>query len=182
MIRKMKWVDVGSWQATLASLLPLWLLSFAILPEDRPPLHIPGQLAGVAFVLSITVCIFLLWKCWMTFELALYSLLFPVVLVLGHDEMSSAYKIPLILLCTFILTIGILGYHYSLYRDAIGVAWLILLFAFIATWVFTLHLDQNYWQMAAELGYNACDSQGCAPLSPTGTSWWILFFRVIRGY
>ena len=181
-IRKMWWVDVGSWQATLASLLPLWLLILAILPEGRPRLPIPDQVPVVAFVLSIAICIFLLWKGWMTVELALYSFLFPFILVFAHDEMSSAFKTPLFLLSALFLTIGIVGYHYCLHRDAVGAAWLLLLFVFIATWIFNLHVDQNYWQMAGELGYNACDSYGCVPLAPKGTSLWTIFFRVIRGY
>jgi hypothetical protein len=178
-LRKMWWVDVGSWQATLASLLPLWLLTFIILPVD---VDAPGQLGIAVFVLAIAICIFLLWKGWMTFELVLYSLVCPIILWFGHDEESTSFQIPLFLLCSILLSIGIVGYHYSLYRDAVGIAWLILLFVFIATWVFTLHTYQNYWRMAGDLGYNACDSQGCVPPTPTGTSWWILFFRVIRGY
>jgi hypothetical protein len=117
----------------------------------------------------------------MTFEILLYCL-FPFLLMVPLDETSMAYRITLILSCTVFLSIGIVGYHISLNRDKIGLAWLILLLVFIGTWFFASHANQNYWQMAGDLGYNACDNDGCVPLTPTGTSWWILFFRVIGGY
>jgi hypothetical protein len=179
-IRKMGWVDVGSWQATLASLLPIWLLSFAM-AMSWAQTYIPTELACIAFWFVPIVGLFLIWKGWMTVEVLLYSL-FPILLAFYVDETSTTYRIPLYFVCTLFLSIGIVGYHYSLNRDKVGLAWLILLLVFIATWFFASHVNQNYWQIAGELGYNACDNEGCVPLTPTGTSWWILFFRVMRGY
>ena len=117
----------------------------------------------------------------MTFEILLYCL-FPFLLMIPLDETSMAYRVTLILACTVLLSMGIVGYHISLNRDRIGLAWLILLLVFMGTWFFASHANQNYWQMAVDLGYNACDNEGCVALTPTGTSWWILFFRVIGGY
>ena len=179
-IRKMRWVDVGSWQATLASLLPLWLLSFAM-AMGWSQAYIPTELACVAFWLVPILGLLLIWKGWMTVDVLLYSL-FPILLAFYVDEYSITYSIPLYLVCAVFLSIGIVGYHYSLYRDKVGLAWMILLLIFIVTWIFVNYTNQNYWQMAGDLGYNACDNDGCVPLTPTGTSWWVLFFRVLRGY
>ena len=179
-IRKMWWVDVGSWQATLASLLPLWLLSLS-LAIGLSQIDIPIYLLYVAFWLFPILSLFFIWKGWMTIEVLLFSL-FPILLLFSLDETSMAYRVTLILACTVFLSIGIIGYHISLNRDKVGLAWLILLLVFIVTWFFVSHANQNYWQMAGDLGYNACDNDGCVPLTPTGTSWWILFLRVVRGY
>jgi hypothetical protein len=179
-IRKMWWVDVGTWQATLASLLPLWLLSLALVMAFSQ-MDIPIGLLYIAFCLFPILSLVVIGTGWMTFDVLLYSL-FPILLLFSLDETSMAYRITLILACTVFLSIGIVGYHISLNRDKIGLAWLILLLVFIATWFFASHANQNYWQMADALGYNACDNNGCVPLTPKGTSWWILFFRVISGY
>jgi hypothetical protein len=179
-IRNMWWVDVGSWQATLASLLPLWLLSLAIVMAYSD-IDIPIGLLYIAFWLFPILSLVFIAKGWMTFEVLLYSL-FPILLLFSLDEASMAYRITLILTCTVFLSIGIVGYHISLNRDKIGLAWLILLLVFIVTWFFASHANQNYWQVAGALGYNACDNDGCVSLTPKGTSWWILFFRVISGY
>ena len=47
-IRNMRSVDVGSWQATLASLLPLWLLSLSIVIVFSP-INVPISLLVVTF-------------------------------------------------------------------------------------------------------------------------------------
>jgi hypothetical protein len=176
----MRWVDVGSWQATLASLLPLWLLSLSIVIFFSQ-INIPIGLLYVALWLFPILSLVFIAKGWMTFEVLLYSL-FPVLLLFQLDETSMAYRITLILACTVLLSIGIVGYHISLNRDRIGLAWFLLLLVFLATWFFASHANQNYWQMAVDLGYNACDNEGCMTLIPTDNSWWFLFFRVIRGY
>jgi hypothetical protein len=179
-IRKMRWVDVGSWQATLASLLPLWFLCLAMVMAFSQ-IDIPVGLVYIAFWLFPILSLVFIGIGWMTFEVLLYSL-FPILLQFSLDETSMAYRITLIVACTVFLSIGIVGYHISLNRDKIGLAWLILLLVFIATWFFASRTNQNYWQMADALGYYACDNNGCAPLIPKSTSWWILFFRVISGY
>jgi TRAP-type uncharacterized transport system fused permease subunit len=61
----------------------------------------------------------------MTVKLILYSL-FPLVLLMTFDEISTTYKSPFIMLCTLILTAGIVGYQRN--RSARW-RWLILLSA-----------------------------------------------------
>ena len=178
-IMKIQWADEDSWMATLASLLPLWLLSFVIMGEGFPQAPISRGLAVTAFYLAIAVSIFLLWKGWLTFDLILYSL-FPFILLFIFDEIHTSYKTPFILLCALILTIGIVGYQRSLYKDSVTLAWLILLLVAIATWVLASHANLNYWHMVSDLGYVECfpGAQGCAPLAGNETPWWVLFFSL----
>jgi hypothetical protein len=160
----------------LASLLPLWLLSIAIMVEGFPPPPISVELAYTSFILAISVSIVLLWKRWMTVELILYSLV-PFILLGTFDEISTTYKTPFIFLCTLILTAGIVGYHS--FRSAQW-RWLILLPAAGVTLMMASHAAEGFWQMASDLGYGACfpDAHGCAPLTGQETPWLILFFNL----
>ena len=174
-IEYIRWADPPVWQATLANSLPLWLLSFALLPS--PPLF-SEMPAGIFFVLFIAVIILLLWLRWFTPELILYTF-FPIIPVFLFDEMSARYETYFILFCALILTLGIFGYHLNLHKGTLGLAWLILLVVFIGTWMLASHANQNYWQMVAELGYGcAPDMPDCAPLPDNATPWWVLFFRL----
>ena len=166
-IRKIGWADLGSWTAALASLLPLWLLSAVM----------AGEIAVAAIPLAAVVCVALLRKGWMTLELVLYSL-FPLTLIFLLDEMSMIYKAPLILLCALLLTMGIFGYQRSLFHDRIGLAWLILLAACIATWYFCRYATQNYWQVAGDWDLFKClpGTPGCS-LSGDLPPWWTVFFK-----
>lgn len=173
-VKEIRWADPRSWSTALASLLPLWLLSFAIMAEGfpRPPISI--ELAITSFVLAISVSIVLLWKRWMTVELILYSLV-PLVLLITFDEISTTYKSPFIVLCTLILTAGIVDYQRN--RSARW-RWLILLSAAVVTLVMAWHATSSFWHMAGDLGYKECfpDAAGCAPLTGQETPWWVLFF------
>jgi hypothetical protein len=60
-IRKMWWVDVGSWQATLASLLPLWLLSLSMV-IGFSQINIPIGLRYVTFWLFPILSLIFIWK------------------------------------------------------------------------------------------------------------------------
>jgi hypothetical protein len=177
-IEYIRWADPPLRKATLANLLPLWLVSFAIMGEGFPH-PISGRLAITAFVLAIAVSIVLLWIRWLTPELLLYSF-FPFIFLYMFDEISTSYKTPLILLCALFLTTGIVGYQLSLNKDSLGLGWLILLLVAIATWFFASHAVQNYWQMTSDLGYVDCmpDFQGCAPLTGNETPWWVLFLSL----
>jgi len=155
-IPKIEWEELGSWKATLASLLPLWLFFFAF-ANISPGLEIFEILALIAFYLIIPVCIVSLWKGWMTFDLLLYSF-FPITTIFLFDEMDWSYRTFILLSCTLILTVGIVGYQRSLNKDSVTLAWLTLLLTAIAAWIFASHAAQNYWQMG------------------NGTPWWILFF------
>jgi hypothetical protein len=173
-VKEIRGAASPSWLITLASLLPLWLLSVSVMAEGfpRPPISI--ELARVSFVFAIFVSIVLLWKRWMTVELILYGLM-PFVLLYAFDEISTTYKTPFIILCTLILTVGIAGYQR--YRSTWW-RWPILLFAGVATLMMAWHANLSFWQMADDLGYIRClpDAHGCAPLTGQETPWWILFF------
>lgn len=149
-----RWADPPLWKATFANILPLWLLSLMFLPSP-----ISGKLAGILFMLTIAVIIFLLWIRWFTPELILYSL-FPIIPIMIFEEVPASYKIPFILFCALLLSIGIFGYQLSFHKGFVGLAWLILLVVFIGTWILASHANQNYWQM-----------------TDNATPWWILFFR-----
>jgi len=173
-VKEIRWADPRSWSATLASLLPLWLLSFAIMAEGFPRPPVSVALAITSFVLAIAVSIVLFWKRWMTIELILYSLV-PLVLLITFDEISTTYKSPFIILCTLLLTAGLVGYQRN--RSARW-RWLILVSIAVVTLVMASHAASSFWQMAGDLGYGECfpDAQGCAPLTGQETPWWTLFF------
>lgn len=176
-IKEIRWAAEDSWITTLASLLPLWLLYLAIMAEGFPQPPILVEWAVTALVLALAVSIVLLWKGWLEIDILLYSL-FPFILVIVFDEISTTYKTPLILLCALIMTSGIIGAKRS---SSLTVRWLILLIAAVATWVLASHAIQSYWQMVGDLGYGAfpseCmpDTQDC-PLIGNQTPWWVLFF------
>lgn len=157
--------ELGSWRAAVASLLPLWLITLAY-----------TSLGYAGLLLAIAVSIILLWKIWMTPELVLYSIL-PLMFPFMFEEVYMSYRIPFLLLCTFILTFGIIGYQRVLTRS-VTFAWLILLLVGIAAWALASHATQNYWQMACMTGCFEC-SPGAPGCPPTGelTPWWILFFH-----
>lgn len=165
-----------SWRTTLASLLPLWLLTISIMVEGFPQPPIPIGLAVTSFVLAILVSIALLWKGWMKVELVLYSLL-PFVFLFAFDEISTTYKSPFIVLCSLILTAGIVGYQRS--RSA-WLSWLIMLSASVATLVMASHAANSFWDMVADLGFEECfpDAEGCVSLTGQEIPWWVLFFSL----
>jgi hypothetical protein len=155
-VPKIEWEELGSWKATLASLLPLWLFFFAFTNISGSFLEI---LEIIAFYLILPVCIVSLLKGWMTFELLLYSF-FPIPIMFLFDEMDWSFRISILLFCTLILTVGIVGYQRSLNKDSVTLAWLILLLTAIAAWIFASHAVQNYWQMGSE------------------TPWWVILFSL----
>jgi hypothetical protein len=177
--KKIRWVTEDSWIATLANLLPLWLLSLAITAEGFSDPTISPELGITASVLAIVVVIVLLWKWWLPFDVLLVSFV-PFLLLFKFDEISTSYKTPFILLCALILSIGIVGAQRS---RSVSVRWLILLFVAVAVLVLSSNAVQNYWQMVSDLGYHECmpDYPGCAPLTGNETPWWVLFFSLLRG-
>ena len=175
-ITKPQWFSEDSWLATLVSLLPLWLWSLATTLEGfpRPPISLE-VVAIASFWLAIPVCIVLLWKSWLTFDILLVSLT-PFVFLYLFDEISTNYKTPFILLSALILSIGLV---LAQRRGSLTVRWLILLFVTVAVLVLSSNAAQSYWQMAGELGYVNCfpDAFGCPPIPGDATPWWILFFK-----
>ena len=173
-IKKFYWTMEDSWIAILASLLPLWLLSVAVMGEGFPkPVSIEWAIA--AFILAIASSIVLLWKGWLEIDIILYSL-FPFILLFMFEEISTTYKSPFILLCALILSIGIIGAKRS---NSVTVRWLILLLLAVTTWVLASRAAQNYWQMFDGLDFPfGCfpGTQDC-PLPANLSPWWVLFFR-----
>lgn len=172
--KKYRWVTEDTWNATLASLLPLWLLSLAITTEGFPDPPILPELGITAFVLAIVVSIVLLWKWWLPFDVLLISFI-PFLLLFKFDEISTSYKTPFILLCALTLSIGIVGAQSC---SSVTVRWLILLFVAVAVLVLSSNAIQNYWQMVDGLGFPfECmpDTQDC-PLPGNLSPWWVLFF------
>lgn len=170
--------ELGSWWAILTSPLPLWLFSITVTVEGFPKPPISLGLAITALALAILISAILLWKGWLTPELILYNL-FPFIILVAFDEISTRYKTPFILLCALILTVGIIGYQ-LIYRRSIKLGWLILVVVFAGTWLLAANAAQNYWQMVSDLGYVECmpDYTGCAPLTGDETPWWVLFFSL----
>jgi formate hydrogenlyase subunit 3/multisubunit Na+/H+ antiporter MnhD subunit len=176
-VKETQWADPASWIMTLGGLLPLWLLSLSIMAEGFPRPPISREVAVSSFVTAIIVSIVLMWKRWMTIELLLYSL-FPFLLLSTFDEISTTYKTPFIILCTLILTAGVVGYQRI--RSSRLRRWPILLVVAVITWFAALHATDSFWGMASDLGYEQCfpDAHGCAPLTGQETPWWILFFSL----
>jgi len=177
-IRKLQYVNKDSWLATFASLLPLWLWSFAISVEGFPSPPIPVVVGVAFFWLAIPLSIVLLWKQWLPPDVLLISLI-PFVFVFNFDEISTRYKTPFILFCALILSIGFIVAQRS---KSVTVRWLILLFVAVAVLVLSSNAAQNYWHMAGALGHFefGCfpDMQGCPPLTGGETPWWVLFFSL----
>ncbi len=174
-MQKIEWEELGFWKATLASLLPLWLLSLAIMAEGFPHPPISGEWAVTAIYLAIAISIVLLWIGWLEFDIILYSL-FPFILLFMFDEIATTYKSPFILLCAIILSIGIIGAKRS---NSVTVRWLILLLLAVTVWVLASHAAQSYWQMFDGLGFAfRCfpGTQDC-PLPANLNPWWVLFFN-----
>jgi hypothetical protein len=176
-IMKIRWAAQDSWMAILATLLPLWLLSFTIMVEGFPNPPISLAMAIVAFVLAIAISIVLLRVCWLTLDLILYSL-FPFVFLFVFDEISTSYKTPFILVCALILSIAMVGAQRS---SSENLRWRIWLVINILIWVLASHALERYWDMVDNLVFfGDCFpyTKGCLPLAGNETPWWVLFFSL----
>ena len=158
-----------SWKETLASLLPLWLMSIAIMAEGFPSTHIPPGLAVVAFVGSIVISIALALKHWILLE-GLYIFI-PLALMVQFDEISTAYKTPMIILCALILSAGILGCQRSRIR---WVGWVCLLVAAAVTFAAASTATTGYWDLVSQGGFDFCYPD-CLPATDQ-YPWWSIFF------
>jgi hypothetical protein len=162
-----------SWGATLASLLPLWLLSLSITAEGFPHPPIPAGLAFAAFVCALASGLVLLWLRWMTFELTLYSLI-PITFLFTLDEISTGYKTPFIILCGLLLTAGGIGYQHS---HPLWLRWLILLVGAALALTVASFMGDRYWILVSQGGFDAC-YPGCVPPMDAAHPWWGVFFLV----
>jgi hypothetical protein len=167
-------ITSSRWSIILPNLLPIWLVSIAIMAEGfpRPPISI--ELATASFISAVGASIALMWKRWMPVELFLYNLT-PFVLLYTFDEITTVYKTPFILICCLILTFGSIIYQYS--RPS-TLRWLVLLSVAMVTLLSASHAANSFWTMAGDLGYRECfpDYTGCAPLSNQARLWWSIFF------
>jgi hypothetical protein len=170
----LRYTRTRPWMEPIASLLPLWLLSFAIMAEGfpRPPVSVE---LGIAFVILATlISLLLVWKRPTNVVLVIYSLI-PYTFLFLFDEITTTYKSPFIFLSALILTAGALAFHSS---RSWPVRILVLLLAAVMTLFLAANAAENFWGMAADLGYVECfpDYSGCAPLSADAAPWWRLFF------
>lgn len=172
--QRIDWSTPSPWLKTAATLLPLWLVALAVMGEGFPEPPVSIEAAGVFFLLAVGLSILLLWQRWMTVELLLYTFL-PLAFMFAFDEISTAYKTPFILLCTLILTVGLIGYQHS------TTTWW-RVFSLVAAAVVCLalawHAMSNYWQVVAALNYGDCfpDAADCGQLAGHAPPWWALFF------
>jgi hypothetical protein len=177
-VNRIRMAQPRSWSTTLASMLPLWLLSLSIMVEGFPPPPISGEVAIAAFVTTIVLSILLTWKRWMTIELLLYSLS-PFRFLVAFDEISTRYKSGFIVVCAVILTSGVVGYQRG--RLSRALRWPILLAAATLAFFAARHFSNSFWGMVSDLGvYERCfpDAPGCPPLAGIGAPWWALVFSL----
>lgn len=169
-------IQLPAWSKILASLFPLWLTAIAVTAEGfpRPPVSIETAITCV--VLAVVISMLLLWQRWVTIELVLYSFI-PLAYVVILDEISTAYKTPFILLCTLVLSMGLV-----VYQGNRGTWWrvLVLLAAAAIGLGLAWHAAASYWQMTSALGYTRCfpGAVGCPALGDQARPWWALFFGV----
>ena len=142
-------LSMPAWVKTIASMLPLWLLSLAITAEGFPRPPVSVEVAFAAFGVSILASIALLWKRWLTIEFGLYSII-PFLLMVTFDEIRTSYKTPFIFTCALILTAGAIPNQSE--RLSRLQKWLILLAVGILTLALARNATEQFWQMASELG------------------------------
>lgn len=159
----------------MLGLVPLWLVSIAILVEGFPRPPVSGEVANAAFSGAILLSAFALWKRWMSIALVLFSF-FPLYLMFVFDEVSTAYKTPFILACAVLLTVGAVVALRLSSRPVL--AGLSLIVALTLVVLLAGHATAGFWRMTDALGYHECfpDAPGCAPLPAQATPWWVLFF------
>lgn len=163
-----------SWAITLANLLPLWLLSLAVMAEGFPRPLFPPALGIAWFVLAIVSAIVLVWKRWLASELLLYSAI-PFSLLFTFDEITTTYKTPFIAMCALFLSAGAVGYQRA--RPA-WLRWAILLGAAALAVAMASRAGNNFWRLHEDLNIGMCfiDFPGCPPLPAQAPPWWKLFF------
>jgi hypothetical protein len=192
--QRIDWSTPSPWLKTVATLLPLWLVALAVMGEGFPAPPVSIEAASVFFLLAVALSILLLWQRWMTIELLLYTFL-PLAFVFGFDEISTAYKSPFILLCTLVLSVGLIGYQHSTttwWRAFAGAcqscqlskSWqlFILVAAAVVCLALAWHAMSNYWQVVAALNYGHCfpDAADCGQLAGHAPPWWALFFGAFQ--
>lgn len=153
--------------------VPLWLVAVAASFEGfpKPPVSVEAALACLlAAVLIVAVA---LWRRWITIEHAVYSF-FPLVLVGVFDEITTVYKTPFIFSSVAIAFLG--GLIHQRLQEHRATAWVVLVVAGIAAYVFAYHASFNFWNMTSALGVHQCflDYSGCPALTGHETPWWQL--------
>ena len=163
--------QVSSWGITLVGLLPLWLLSVAIMAEGfpRPPIsvYVGFTLLGSAITLSLV----LLWQRRMEPALVLYSFI-PFILLFIFDEIVTSYKTPFIVLCAIIFSIGALAYQRN--RSS-QLRWLFLLAGAGLALLAASHAAHSYFSLNVE-ACSLAPYPDCFPSSVPDHPWWAVFF------
>jgi hypothetical protein len=158
-------------------LVPLWLVSIAILVEGFPRPPVSGAAAIAAFIGAVLLSVVALWKRWMSIALAFVSF-FPLYLMGVFDEITTAYKTPFILVCAVLLTVGAVVALRLSSRPMLAALSLIVTLSIVV--LLASHATAGFWRMTDALGYYRCfpDAPGCAPLPAQATPWWVLFFTL----
>lgn len=165
-VREFQLGKQDSWLAALTSLLPMWLVAFAVSFEGG--LRLPIQLAYAALGLAFLLTFWLLWAGWISLDfLILY--LTPFFWLYMLDEISIGYKTPFIYMAALVLAIGGLVAHRS------NGPWppaLPLLVATVAAYFLLLNAVGNFWSLPND-NYAACFPYCVYPDHP----WWTVFFH-----
>lgn len=171
--------DTPGWLRVLASLLPLWLFSLAVMAEGFPDPPLGVIAAQAVFYAGLALAVGLILLRWLPVELILVSML-PFLLMILFDEISTSYKTPFILVNALVLTAGVLLYQLS-QRRWLGVV--LLLLAVALALVLAGQAIDNYWQLHSQvlssLGVDECfvDAYGCPQFTGQETPWYLLFFH-----
>ncbi len=153
--------------------LPLVLVAVAASFEGFPKPPVSYETALACLLAAVLIVAIALWRRWMTLAHAIYSF-FPMLLVGVFDEITTVYKTPFIFSSVAIAFLG--GLIYQRFQDRRASAWVVLVVAGIATYVFAYHASLNFWGMTTALGIHQCflDYPGCPSLTGLETPWWQL--------
>lgn len=153
--------------------LPLWLVAVVATFEGFPKPPVSYETALACLAAAVLIVAIALWRRWMTLAHAVYSF-FPMLLVGVYDEITTVYKTPFIFSSVAIAFLGSLIYQRL--QDRRATAWVVLVVAGLAAYVFAYHASFNFWNMTSALGIHQCflDYTGCPALTGHETPWWQL--------
>jgi hypothetical protein len=134
--------------------------------------------AGVfLFCIGIATAFFLVLTSWVGPEMLLVSFV-PVSFWMIFDEITTTYKTPFILLCTLILSLGVIAYHYFGENHYLKLALPILFASVVLTVFVAFHAAHNYWIYSDPIGMCFYDYIKCPPLPANHPAWWSFFFNL----
>ncbi len=153
--------------------LPLWLVAVTASFEGFPKPPVSYEMALACLITAVLIVAIALWRRWMALTHAVYSF-FPMLLVGVLDEITTVYKTPFIFSSVAVAFLGSLIYQRL--QDRRASAWVVLVVAGIAAYVFAYHASLNFWSMTSALGIHQCflDYTGCPSTTGLETPWWQL--------